>query len=58
MRYEIICDGDRITNRVNGVLVNKGLGAKPSAGKILIQSEGAELFVRRWELWPLGSTPD
>jgi len=57
-RYEVICDGDRITNKVNGVLVNKGFGAKPSAGKILVQSEGAEMFVRRWELWPLGSVPD
>lgn len=56
-RYEIICDGDKVTLVVNGIVVNKGFAAKPSAGKILIQSEGAEIFVRRWELWPLGTAP-
>jgi len=56
-RLEVVCDGGRITNYVNGVKVNEGFDAKPSAGKILIQTELAELFVRRWELWPLGKAP-
>ena len=56
-RYEVVCDGDKITNIVNGVVVNHCFDVKPSAGKILLQTEGAELFVRLWELWPLGTAP-
>ena len=56
-RLEVICDGDRITNIVNGVIVNEGYNAIPQEGKILIQTEMAELYVRRWELWPLGKAP-
>lgn len=56
-RLEAICDGGHITNVVNGVVVNEGFDAFPSAGKILIQAEMAELFVRKWELWPLGKAP-
>ena len=54
-RMEVICDGDRITNVVNGVVVNQGLEAFPAAGKILIQCELAEIVIRRWELWPIGN---
>lgn len=56
-RMDVICDGDRITIQVNGVVVNKGFDAKPSAGLIQVQTEGAELYVRRFELWPLGKAP-
>ena len=56
-RMEVICDGGRITNIVNGVVVNEGFDAKPESGKIFIQSKLAEMFVRRWELWPLGKAP-
>jgi dienelactone hydrolase len=52
-RVECLCDGDRITVRVNGTEVNHCYKANPSAGKILIQSEGFELFVRKFELHPL-----
>jgi hypothetical protein len=52
-RLECICDGDRITNILNGVVVNAAVKANPSRGKILFQSEGAELFLRRIELRPL-----
>lgn len=52
-RMEVICDGGTITNIVNGVVVNQGFDAQPSSGKILLQTELAELFVRRWELRPL-----
>ena len=37
-------------NFVNGKLVNEGTGAKPSRGRILFQSEGAECFFRNIEL--------
>jgi hypothetical protein len=56
-RLEAICEGGHITNIVNGVVVNEGFDAFPSAGKILIQTEKAELFVRKWDLWPLGKAP-
>jgi hypothetical protein len=32
--------------QVNGKIVNEGTGARPSRGRILFQSEGAELFFR------------
>jgi hypothetical protein len=52
-RVECLCDGGRITVLVNGVIVNTCYDVSPSAGKVLIQSEGFELFVRRFELHPL-----
>ncbi|HXJ44299.1 MAG TPA: DUF1080 domain-containing protein [Bryobacteraceae bacterium] len=51
-RQEVIADGDTITNIVNGVVVNKGYRANPQAGKIQLQSEGAEIYYRRVELLP------
>ncbi len=52
-RVECLCDGDRITIRVNGITVNECHAVFPPAGKILLQCEGFELFVRRFELRPL-----
>lgn len=52
-RADVICEGDHIVAKVNGKLVNEGFAAFPSHGKILVQSEGAELFIRRLELHPL-----
>ena len=56
-RMDVICRGSHITNMVNGVTVNEGFDAAPSAGIILIQTEMAEIFIRRWELWPLDKAP-
>ena len=53
-RLEVIAKGDTLQYFLNGVLVNEGFEAKPSEGKVLLQTEGAEMFVRRFELWPLG----
>jgi hypothetical protein len=50
---ECICAGDTITNILNGKVVNVGTGASHTRGKILFQSEGAEVFFRRIELLPL-----
>jgi hypothetical protein len=50
---ECVCDGDRITNILNGKVVNAGTQASHRRGKILFQSEGAEVFFRRIELRPL-----
>ena len=52
-RLEVICDGDSITNIVNGTVVNKGTKSSLTRGKIIFQSEGAELFFRKIELTPL-----
>ncbi len=52
-RVEAVCDGDRIAIQVNGVAVNECRDVHPAGGKILLQSEGFELFVRKFELHPL-----
>ena len=52
-RQEVICDGDSITNIVNGVTVNHGTQSSHTRGKIQLQSEGAEIFFRRVELQPI-----
>ena len=52
-KVECLCDGNRITIRVNGTTVNSAYDVSPAAGKILLQSEGFELFVRKFDLHPL-----
>ncbi|MCY2964886.1 MAG: DUF1080 domain-containing protein [Planctomycetota bacterium] len=52
-RVEIICDGNTITNIVNGKVVNKAFDCSPQAGKITFQTEGAEIYFRKIELHPL-----
>src|SRR5579864_4475282 len=52
-RVDCLCDGNRITIRVNGTTVNEAYDVYPAAGKILLQSEGFELYVRKFELHPL-----
>jgi 3-keto-disaccharide hydrolase len=50
---ECVCKGDTITNILNGTVVNAGTNCSHRRGKILFQSEGAEVFFRRIELHPL-----
>ena len=52
-RMEVICDGDSITNIVNGYVVNAGTKSSLTKGKIIIQSEGAEILFRKIEIRPL-----
>ncbi len=52
-KVECLCQGNRITVKVNGHTVNHCYDAFPAAGKILLQSEGFEVHVRRFELRPL-----
>jgi hypothetical protein len=52
-RIEVVCDGDSITNIVNGYLVNVGTRSSHTEGKIQFQSEGAEIFLRKIEIRPL-----
>jgi hypothetical protein len=52
-RLEAICDGNKITNIVNGKVVNVGTRSSLKEGKLLFQSEGAEILFRRIDLVPL-----
>jgi hypothetical protein len=55
-RVECLCAGKRITVIVNGKTINKCYDVFPSAGEVLLQSEGFELFIRKAELHPLKET--
>ncbi|HYM12690.1 MAG TPA: DUF1080 domain-containing protein [Bryobacterales bacterium] len=50
---ELIADGDSVRYLVNGKLANEGIGSNLTRGKILFQSEGAEVWFRNLELRPL-----
>ena len=50
---ECIADGSTITILLNGVVVNKCFDVQPRKGRLQIQSEGAEIFVRKVEVTPL-----
>jgi hypothetical protein len=52
-RVECIARGGRITVRVNDRLVNEAFDVFPTAGQILLQCEGSEIFFRKVELSPL-----
>jgi hypothetical protein len=52
-KVECICAGKQITVLVNGIVVNACSDVFVPAGKILLQSEGFEIFFRRFELHPL-----
>jgi len=50
---ELVVQGNHVKQFVNGTLANEGSEAYPSSGKILFQSEGAEIFFRNIKLYPL-----
>lgn len=52
-RLELISQGGHILQYVNGKLANEGTDAFPTEGKILFQTEGAEVFFRNLILYPL-----
>jgi hypothetical protein len=52
------CAGNEIKVWVNGTLVNHGVGASVTKGKIAIQSEGAEIEFRKIELMYLKGVGD
>lgn len=56
-RIDVISDGGHVENFVNGTKVNEAFDVSPREGRIQLQSELAEVFFRRWELWPLGKGP-
>lgn len=58
-KIECICRGDRITIAINGQTVNEAYDVRPSAGRILLQNEGYEVFFRHLVIEPLAeSEPD
>lgn len=52
-KVECVCQGPRITVKINGVTVNECYDANPPSGKVLLQTEGHEVFFRNLELRPL-----
>ena len=44
---KLVCDGDKVQVWLNGKLVNSGFGAKPTRGRIQLQSEGCAIEFRR-----------
>jgi hypothetical protein len=56
-RLDVFCDGGHIETFVNGTKVNEAFDVSPRAGRLQLQSELAEVYFRRWELWPVGKGP-
>ena len=52
-KVECICDGKKISILINGTVVNELFDVNPAGGKILLQSEGFEIYFRNVELKPL-----
>jgi hypothetical protein len=52
-RLEVLNANGKIRIKVNGHKTLEGTNAIPSSGKIVLQSEGAEVFFRRLDLYPL-----
>jgi hypothetical protein len=50
---ELVNDGKTVSQYVNGKLVNRGTDPDPASGKLLLQSEGAEVYFRNVVLYPL-----
>ncbi len=51
--YDIICKDDCIVTIVNGVIQNVATGAKPTSGRIALQSEGSPIEFRNIYLEPV-----
>jgi hypothetical protein len=52
-KVEAICDGAKVTIKINGTPVNECVDASPAAGKICFQGEGYEIFFRNIKLHEL-----
>jgi hypothetical protein len=49
-RVEVIANKGKITYIVNGIVVNEGEDPRFTKGRILVQSEGAEIYYRKIEI--------
>lgn len=52
-KCDVLARGDTLEYRVNGQLVNRARGLTVTRGKLLIQTEGAEIWYRDLKLTPL-----
>jgi beta-1,2-mannobiose phosphorylase / 1,2-beta-oligomannan phosphorylase len=52
-QVRLTCEGGDLTCMLNGIVVNEGTAGSLSSGKIMIQSEGAEIFLRNVRALPL-----
>ena len=50
---ELVTQGNQVRQYVNGKLANIGTNPFPDQGKILFQSEGAEVYFRNMKVYPL-----
>lgn len=57
-KVECICDGSRITIKINGKVVNECYDVFPTAGKILLENEKNEIYFRNLEIRPKGTRND
>ena len=49
----VIVQGNEITIYLNGTLANHAINVRPQKGRLQVQSEGAEIFLRRIDLTPI-----
>ena len=49
-RIEVIANKGKCTHIVNGIVVNEAESVSLRSGRILIQSEGAEIFYRKIDI--------
>ncbi|MEO6001242.1 MAG: DUF1080 domain-containing protein [Chitinophagaceae bacterium] len=54
-RLECIAKGNELSIYLNGTLVNHAINVKPGKGRLQIQSVGAEIFYRRFDVTPLSA---
>ena len=52
-RLDCVCRGDEIEVTLNGRRINAATQVSPSQGRILLQCEGSEIYVRAVDLHPL-----
>lgn len=55
---EVFAVGDKLRVLVNGQQTVEATNLLPNRGKILLQSNGAEIFFRRLDLYPLAQMPE
>ncbi len=56
-RTELVCDGDRVTCFLNGRIAIAADQLSMTSGRVLFQSEGAEIFFRKIEIRALRAKP-
>ena len=56
-RVECIAGGSKLTIKVNGQTVNECREVFPAAGRILLQTEGHEIYFRKFEIQPVSFNP-